>query len=562
MTTRRSALLTAVTASLLFTQIAPTLSVYAQSTPPITSETVDWESQYPKLINPNPAEIQHIEFSEATRTLLDAIFADLTTLESTYTEELLFQTMDKFNEAYIQLTQDETALWANTDRMSQFDYIYKKLIYIGFTQNTAERDRVIVELADKLYLGAVKRFNTGVNTGVLLSIGDYLKFELADCFESSRTAQILGFTNDLLYLLSTSMTNGSIDPLPETELPSTIQPEVAPPSLPEPELPVIPSPEAPTVTPPAETLPDGSVPNGIEYYLKGSSCFKKVTYYNLNGVATKEDHILVSGEDAAYCHLSFPDVPDVSSWNNQYKADLAFDIWGTLNQNEINKTSDQTLQFTITKDTENPYYFDTGIRTTVDKTVTYTQLRAVFNLIPLKVKGTLLEDEGKLLFIAEGKPLVLADKKEAYTQAEVEQLLTNFTSIGLKIDTMKSVSEAVPETESSIKTILNGEKITLKLAPVFENGAVLLPIREISELLGLQVQVNDESISITNDSDSVTFKKDSNIIMVNGAEKTLSTKASIKKSALYGEMGLALQTLGCELSYSTDTYTLTIQKLN
>ena len=135
-----------------------------------------------------------------------------------------------------------------------------------------------------------------------------------------------------------------------------------------------------------------------------------------------------------FCNIYDYEVIEQETWNNEHKSDVSLKIWNSLSQNDLNEiSSNNTIQFTINKSEEKPYYYDTGIRTSSKDTITFTQLTDALKQILSKTESSLLEDKDKLLFICEGLTLVINNNKEEYTQKDVLNLLTKFKDVGLKL---------------------------------------------------------------------------------------------------------------------------------
>ena len=175
----------------------------------------------------------------------------------------------------------------------------------------------------------------------------------------------------------------------------------------------------------------------------------------------------LSSEEGFYCGiidgLDFTDVP----WNSDsevYYGEKALDVWNSLAENELSELSNLTLHFSLNKSGSNPYYYDSGIKVSNDGTVSYTQLRDVLNQIAIKSGGYLIEDTSKLLFISEGKPLVVRDKESEYNEEEVSNLLNSFKELDLTIKERSSDSISVDEelinSEEAQNITINGEKLS------------------------------------------------------------------------------------------------------
>lgn len=156
-----------------------------------------------------------------------------------------------------------------------------------------------------------------------------------------------------------------------------------------------------------------------------------------------------------------------------FNGEKALDVWNSLAENELNELSNFTLQFSLNKNDAKPYYYDSGIRVSKDKTASYTQLRDVLNQIAIKSGGYLIEDNDKVLFISEGKPLVVREKKSEYSEEEVANLLNSFENLDLKVREKGtgsiSIDEELINNEETQNITVKGEKVELSAKPRLMN---------------------------------------------------------------------------------------------
>ncbi|MBS6889692.1 MAG: hypothetical protein KH200_17650 [Clostridium sp.] len=156
-----------------------------------------------------------------------------------------------------------------------------------------------------------------------------------------------------------------------------------------------------------------------------------------------------------------------------FNGEKALDVWNSLAENELNELSNFTLQFSLNKNDAKPYYYDSGIRVSKDKTASYTQLRDVLNQIAIKSGGYLIEDNDKVLFISEGKPLVVREKKSEYSEEEVANLLNSFENLDLKVREKGtgsiSIDEELINNEETQNITVKVEKVELSAKPRLMN---------------------------------------------------------------------------------------------
>jgi len=186
-------------------------------------------------------------------------------------------------------------------------------------------------------------------------------------------------------------------------------------------------------------------------------------------------------------------------------------------------------------------------------TATYSQIRDALIQLSLKTNAYLIEDDDKLLFIAEGKPLVIKNKKDDFSKTEIESLLKSFKNISLKVDKLKETMHDDIENktnEDSFKDIIiNGKKITLTNQPIIENGILQLPIEEVTNNLGFKVENKKSKLILTKDKIVFEYEVETKNIKMNDTLRILSTKSQVKNKVIYGEMALLLREMGYILKY-------------
>ena len=534
---------------------------------------IDWEKEYPNLINPDKKDIKPIVFSPEVVLELDSYFKTLDKLEKDFNINELQELFDKIFELNKSISVEDVSIHKDYD---QIDYIMYKATYIAFTnlKEGTERNNFFVKLADDMYLSAVKRHNSGIKSTLMEEYGAYWGFKLREYFNDEKTEKTLLYLGSMLIGVSEKpLTPGDstsiedFDPyISEDELPSNLKPD---PSLEpdgEPE-------EFPELSPelPDEIIPDdgdivypddnGNSSNDSdsstvfteEYNQKGNSCYKTTTTYDYEGnvLSVKESNV-----NKGFCNIYDYEIIDGNTWNTNNNGDIALEVWESLGQNELNKLSNNSIHFTLNKNNEKPYYYDSGIRVSIDNTATYTQIKDVLTQISLKLDNSyVIEDNNKLLFIADGKPLVVRDKQNEYTQSEIESLLNSFTSVGLKIDTINQLSsesiEAQINTGNLSEITINGDTVSLTNSPILEGSILQLPIEEICKNLGSTVQLKDNTLTINKNDTVITYEIGTKNININGNKKILSTVTQNKDGIIYGEMTLVSKELGYELSFDT-----------
>lgn len=556
-----------------------------------TMANIDWAKKYPKLLNPDKKDMIPVVFSAETVVKLDGFIKRLDELEKNFDATELQKLFDDIFEFNIVIPEDDVFIHKEYD---QIDYIMTKATYIAFTnlKEGTERNKFFITNADNMYISAYKRYNNLMKSTLMRDYGGYWGLELREYFDDEKTQKTLLYLFSMLHILSEKQVgvNGDLNEEdvptePEIDLPSTIEPEnpLEPEGQPD-EFPSL-EPEIPEPSFPNDDnliFPDKDDSNGSggtngngdsnggnnggnnttlsteEYNKKGNSCYKTTTVYDFEGNILSKSETLT---DKGFCNIFDYEVIDGNTWNSDNtnsNGDIALEVWESLGQNELNKLSNNSIHYTINKDNEKPYYYDSGIRVSTNNTATYTQVKDVLIQISLKLDNSyVIEDEGKLLFIADGKPLVIKEKQSEYTKSEIENLLNSFTSVGLKVDTIGQLANESIENQinnGNLSEITIGEEtITLKDTPILEGSILQLPIKEIAEYLDVKVRVEDKTLTLIKDDTTISYEVGTKNVSINGNKKVLSTNTQDKNGVIYGEMTLVAKELGYELTFNSTT---------
>ncbi|WP_368263483.1 stalk domain-containing protein [Clostridium disporicum] len=575
--------------ALAMSQLAP-YAVHAEET--INAfETNDTNKEltekYPNLIIPDKKDMINGDFSEETKKAIDEILLLLDEIEVNFDSVKLDEVFKKTTDLAEVMDTEDVTKHREKDN-SEIDYILYRGTYLAFTKLDGEaKEKAFLNYMDMFYLSSAKRLNSG-QTGVILDeYAKYYGYSLNEYFSYKTNAKLSAGASMMITLGSYVPGKGeeqgmesekpnfptedkdlpsAYEPLPEDfvhpDNPDELIPEYSEPTYPEYETPEI-KPEDGVNYEDGSGSSTGQGLTSEEYVYKNNKCYLITTKYNYTGevVSTVETET-----QSSMCGTSQSDIIDGDVWNSTHTEnsnDFVLDVWNSLTQNQLNQNSKYTLQFTIDKSSDSPYYFDSKIKTTTDKTVTYTQLKDVLLQISIKANGFLIEDDGKLLFVSEGKPLVLKDKKSEYTEKEVLELLNLFENIGLKIDERKT-----NETESLLeqsnkgelsKVIIDGKEVSLSQPAVLQDGVLQLPIVEIAKALSIDVKASDNTITLTKDDVAILYEVGTKNIKINDNKKILSSSTQSKNGLVYGEMSLVLKELGYELVYDSLTGNIEIK---
>ena len=532
------------------------------------------EKKYPNLIAVNKEGLQPVVFDSEIMLRLDEIIKNIDKADEENDLELVSQSLIDVLEIHRTMNIEQSNLHKEYD---QIDYIIMKGIYLGFklTENLEDkaiRDKYFINLIDNMYLSSAKKFNT-LKGGIFLSSYAYYMFdELSDYFKNDRTKEILGYGASMILDIQNykpsaddSLEGGFI--ADENERPSTVKPDIAPPPEPEPlPPPVKPEPpQKPPVTKPEGNIdyvkPEQSIKfETTDYKKKKNRCYKVTTYYVDGTIKNKKENLLPK-EQNAFCGIYERPVVSGNKWNETHHGSVALQVWNSLAENELNEESNLSLQYTIEKDKDKPYYYDSGIRVSKDSKASYTQLVDVLNQIAQKIESYIIEDKDKFLFIAEGKPLVVKEMKEEYSAKEVSELLKTFNNIGLKIDKIKDnegtkIEESI--SNDNLKDInIKDKSISLSKRPVLKEGILQLPVKEVAEELGYTVEDTNNKLTLNYDKDGkkikIEYEKNTKNIIINGTKKVMTTSSQTIDKELFAEMNLVVKELGMNIQFDSDS---------
>ncbi|HEL2860333.1 TPA: hypothetical protein UL242_002434 [Clostridioides difficile] len=575
-------LISAISIGLILVQFIPTTS-FAVNKADYKNNLTRKESINNNLINPNKKDIIPVLFNSDTMREIDRILESLDKLSSDFSKSLLIDIFKMAVNLHTKL--DNTDIQKHKD-YDQFDYIFFQIIYLAFVNtNGSERNEIFIDFMDEMYLSSAKRLNSNDKYSFFLDkYGLYIGYQLSDYFKDERTNKILkGGASMFIDLQSFTPTEES-GKIPEDELPSNIDPT-------KPDGDNNSNKDEPPIYIPDE-IPDNEFNNGgnnnsdgtsdnynpnldnglttgnssdltsDEYVKENNSCTKITTTYDLNGnIVNKKKTKAQNG----FCNIFNSNVVTGEVWNRNHNGDLALNVWQSLNENELNKESNLTLKFTLNKNAEDIYYYDSGINVNLNKTVTYNQVRDVLNQIALKIKnGYLIEDRNKLLFIAEGKPLVIEDKKNSYSDTEIKRLLNTFNNLSLKIEEKSKTNEPKFKDEKQNSTLdkifINNKEVKLKHPAMLKNGIIQFPIEEIAEELKIKLKINKNLAILSDDNNVIEYYIGTKKIKINGAEKLTTTSSKLENNIVYAEMNATLREFGFSINFNVSTDKISILK--
>ena len=293
-----------------------------------------------------------------------------------------------------------------------------------------------------------------------------------------------------------------------------------------------------------------------EYIKKDNKCVKVIhSYKNGQLVSSLEEPVNLS--NYIKCGIDSYLHNDISNNN------IAIDK--NHIENNQNEDSPYYIYYTINKNSKNPYYFNTGIRaSSIDKKVSYNQLKDVFYQIAIKSNGHTISDNEKFLAIIEGVPTVLKNDKDSYSTLEIEEISNKFKSINIKIsenieNKSQELESILLEQEIDTFTIDNKEVILSTPFKVVENQ-LIAPIEEIANYLDIKTSLKNNKLTLYKENTTVDLYLNSKKYYVNSVEKLFFTNSTIIDSNIYCEVGTVLSLFEYKIIWDDDNSKINISK--
>lgn len=119
--------------------------------------------------------------------------------------------------------------------------------------------------------------------------------------------------------------------------------------------------------------------------------------------------------------------------------------------------------------------------------------------------------------------------------ANAEKILTELAAKGVKVIEEEDEQPASPSDPREIMVLLNGEIVQFQAPPIQQNGSVLVPFRAIFEALGLKVDWDPKTQTITGSKAGtlIKLKVGSSTAEINGKQKKLTAAPSTVESSTY-----------------------------
>lgn len=302
----------------------------------------------------------------------------------------------------------------------------------------------------------------------------------------------------------------------------------------------------------------------IELVKEGNTWYEITVTYK-NGKPSVSSKRKVTPEEAPHLYPSTFSGTEVSNdvgKENPF-AELTEDEKDYLLEDQ-NQDSKFTIQYSLDKQGENPYYFDTGLRVDKKMNASYEQYKDVLYQIAVKSGGYVVEDKGRVLVVIDKKAIIVKDIKKEYSEKEIESLFESFPNIDIRIlETRIGTSTSLEQqiVSKQAKTVsIEGKKVDLETTPIVRDGRVLLPIKEITSEMGAKLKQKEDQFIVTKGKDTVIYQLKSKKIVVKGKEVDIGIAPDVKDGVLYVEMNELASAFNYELIWDGDRSELSFNK--
>ena len=111
-----------------------------------------------------------------------------------------------------------------------------------------------------------------------------------------------------------------------------------------------------------------------------------------------------------------------------------------------------------------------------------------------------------------------------------------------------------------IRVTVDGQTLSFDVAPVNENGRVMVPMRAIFEALGAEIQWNGatNTIDATKDSTTILLTLGKQTATVNGKSVSLAAPAKLINGRTFVPLRFVAEALGCEVNWDAETKLISI----
>lgn len=310
-----------------------------------------------------------------------------------------------------------------------------------------------------------------------------------------------------------------------------------------------------------ENLED-SYTHGTSYKKVGSTCVLVETKYK-NGFVFEQTEKPLAKEDYVYCGI-YDYIFDNVSAENTYNWNNTVIDEDYIN-NDQNEESNMYIFYTVSKDSFTPYYYNTGIRTTIEGSISYNQLKDALYQVAVKSKGFSTDTNDKSLSIIEGVPIVVYSNQDVYSKEYVEKLLQSFKTVGFKI------AEEINESQSDLERLISENQIisiryndkdiqidNLKI----DNSFVMAPIETISMHFGYKTNLSDKELVISKEGFELKLILNESKYILNNEEFSLDSTIIHSSNEFYMDISSLFKLLGYNIAWDSDNLYFEVEDIN
>lgn len=330
-------------------------------------------------------------------------------------------------------------------------------------------------------------------------------------------------------------------------------------------------PKPPMKLPP---LNNGYQKNKVKYHMVGGSC-KVTTQYLNQGKIVKTDTRNATASESRHC-ISFSNVSakeytkkqaaekskfrGVNYYDKTVRDKLRKEMGvvsanGTNNVDTLDQKSDKlsgiTIQYTLNKNEESPYYHDTGVNILEGNHMNYEIASNTLHTIAVKSKGKFFKDSDKVLAVIEGQVIRIY---EFEGEIKFEDFANHFllSNIGVEVQDSRSGKKSAVadliETNTLDKFYVFDKKVEFTDQFIIQGSTPLLPAQTLIEALGGSVVVNGDSVEANLDGKEYKYTVGKDVAVVAGNTRDLVVEVKknskntimIPTNELFGVLGLEM----------------------
>lgn len=468
---------------------------------------------------------------------------------------LLNEIMDLFSDIVKVSKGDDVNLFEEGSVLDTFFIIIRDKIYSIEDEKLA--GEMLYEFAEKML------FDWRTNKEMY----PYMDYFLTDGIVSFNVGRIDWVQSKLYYIqnayleiLNSDEEDGEYDELPEIKPPVEEYPEYIPPEI-----------DSGEILPPNNNEDDDLV-DKLEkddiitvntYYKKvGNSCTLVERRYK-QGYIFEQTSKPVPKEDYVYCGIDDYVFSNVNI--NKFENNNGTVIDKDYIMNNQNEDSNKYVYYTINKDSFSPYYYNTGIRATMNETLSYNQLKDVLYQIAITAEGFSTDSNNKSLTILEGRPIVVRKEKDVYNKKEVENLLDSFEKVDILINEDNEVTQNNLDELISNKDLINivGDGKDFKIRGFYKDGNyVTVSIQELMGHFGYNVKYDKkkDELIVSKDDFKLILKKSTSNYVLNGKKGKFPTEVKNISGDWYVDFDTIMDIIGYDVKWNEKDLSFKISK--